>query len=203
MLVQLHDTPHAIAGGVALGIFVGFLPPFLPIKTLLSIFLAWIFRCSKVAAAIAVTAHDLLFPIWPIILRWEYIIGYWLLHHQMPPKLNIGHHHRVRPEALFSWENYRNWPQWLHGWKEWIHERHEPQFCRKILGPTLIRCVIIGIPCSAICYAITLQIVKRTQAAKLARESEGDLSSANSSPWAGLSIEFAAGLPLGRKICLI
>ena len=93
MLVQLHDTPHAIAGGVAIGIFVGFLPPFLPVKTLLSIFFAWIFRCSKVAAAIAVTGHDLLLPVWPLILRWEYVIGFWLLHHQMPPKLRLGHYH--------------------------------------------------------------------------------------------------------------
>ena len=64
-LMQIHDTPHSISGGVAIGIFFGFIPvfiPFVPIKSTLSFLISWIFRCSKTAALIAVTAHDVIFP---------------------------------------------------------------------------------------------------------------------------------------------
>src|SRR5438477_245934 len=53
-LHQLRDAPHAVAGGVAIGIFWGF-TPLTGLKTLLSIFFAWVLRCSKIPAVIAVT----------------------------------------------------------------------------------------------------------------------------------------------------
>ena len=68
MLLQIHDTPHAIAGGVSLGIFFGFTPLFC-FRALLAILLAWVFRCSKVAAAIAVNLHELIFFVWPLVYR--------------------------------------------------------------------------------------------------------------------------------------
>jgi hypothetical protein len=162
LLVQLHDTPHAIAGGVAIGIFIGFMPPILPAKTLLSIGIAWIFRCSKVAAAISVAAHDLLFLIWPLILRWEFIIGYWLLHHHMPAKLVVGNKGKVHIEKLLDWHTYRDWTHW-------IHEQMNLNFFERVVGPALIGWVVIGIPASVISYALTLKIVKAARAAKLAK----------------------------------
>jgi len=39
-LLAIRDTPNAIAGGVAIGIFFGF-TPLVGLKTLLSIFFAW------------------------------------------------------------------------------------------------------------------------------------------------------------------
>jgi len=161
-LVQLHDTPHSIAGGVAIGIFIGFMPPILPAKTLLSIGIAWIFRCSKVAAAISVSAHDLLFPIWPLILRWEYIIGYWLIHHHMPARLVVGNKGKVRIEKLLDWHTYRDWTHW-------IHEQMNLNFLERVVLPALIGWVVIGITSSVICYALTLKIVKAARAAKLAK----------------------------------
>src|SRR5512143_2340113 len=58
-LMTIADTPHSIALGSAIGIFFGFTPLY-PLKTLLSIGVAWIFRCNKIAAAIAVTLHDVM-----------------------------------------------------------------------------------------------------------------------------------------------
>ena len=55
----MADTPHSIALGSAIGIFFGFTPLW-SLKTLLSIGVAWVFRCNKLAAAIAVTLHDIL-----------------------------------------------------------------------------------------------------------------------------------------------
>ena len=51
-LLAIRDTPNAIAGGVAIGIFFGF-TPLVGLKTLLSIFFAWLTRSNIVAAAIA------------------------------------------------------------------------------------------------------------------------------------------------------
>ncbi len=53
-LITIADTPHSIALGSAIGIFFGFTPLW-SLKTLLSIVIAWICRCNKIAAAIAVT----------------------------------------------------------------------------------------------------------------------------------------------------
>jgi uncharacterized protein len=93
-LVTLRDTPHAIAGGVAIGVFVGFTPLF-GIKTLLSLAGAYLLRCNPIAAVIAVSLHDVVTPLWPVLLRIEYDIGYWLLSHphHLPPKLEMHHLH--------------------------------------------------------------------------------------------------------------
>jgi uncharacterized protein (DUF2062 family) len=45
---------------------------------LLSIIFAWICRCSKLSAVLAVAFHDILTPIWPVVLRWEYQLGFWI-----------------------------------------------------------------------------------------------------------------------------
>ena len=60
-LVTLRDTPHAIAGGVAIGVFIGFTPLF-GIKTLLSLGAAYLLRCNPIAAVIAVSLHDVVTP---------------------------------------------------------------------------------------------------------------------------------------------
>lgn len=125
-LRDLRDAPHAIAGGVAIGVFWGF-TPLLGVKTLLSIFTAWVLRCSKFPAVIAVACHDVLLPVWPVILRWEYQIGYWLLSHphHLPPKLSAKKLH-------FS---------------EFFHLK-----TFEVLWPTLVGSVVIGVPVALICY---------------------------------------------------
>lgn len=161
-LIQIHDTPHSIAGGVAIGIFIGFTPlfvPFVPLKSSLSILVSWIFRCSKTASVIAVTAHDVIFPVWPLVLLWEYRIGYWLLHHHLPDRIRVERRHMTF-EGWFSMETFHSWTQWVHEHLSWV-------FFAKILGPTMIGSVIVGIPAAVICYRIALKIVKRYQAALL------------------------------------
>jgi len=92
-LVTLRDTPHAIAGGVAIGVFIGFTPLF-GVKTLLSLGVAYLLRCNPIAAVIAVSLHDVAIPIWPVI-RMEYDIGFWVLSnpHHFPPKMEMHHIH--------------------------------------------------------------------------------------------------------------
>ena len=143
-LVQLHDTPHSISGGVAIGVFFG-VTPFFGFKTLLAILVAWGFRCSKVAAAIGVTLHDVVIPLMPMLLRAEYGIGYWLLHkHQWP--------HKFRVEQLR-----------LHEWLHW-------KTLANVIWPTFLGSLVIGIPLAALAFYGTLRIVQRYQAKRMAAE---------------------------------
>jgi uncharacterized protein (DUF2062 family) len=103
-LLRVKDAPQAIALGAAVGIFFGFIPLW-GLKTLLAIGLARLLRGNLVAAAIAVTLHDVLLPLVPLLLRWEYDIGYWLLHHphELPPHLQL---HAHSPAVWFHWSTF-------------------------------------------------------------------------------------------------
>lgn len=92
-LSELRDKPEAIAIGIASGVFFGFIP-LVGFKTLLAMGTAKMARGNIVAAAVAVTLHDVLLPLAPFLLRWEYQFGYWLLSHphHLPPDLNAAHH---------------------------------------------------------------------------------------------------------------
>jgi len=146
-LVQLHDTPHSIAGGVAIGIFMGFTPLF-SIKTLLAILIAWIFRCSKVSAAVAVNLHDVTLPLAPVIFRLEYGIGYWILSspHHWPPRIHIGQFHV---------------DEWLH-WGKFV----------SVIWPMLIGSIIFGIPLAVAGFFITLPIVEKYQKHRAAKAAQ-------------------------------
>ena len=129
-LLAIRDTPNAIAGGVAIGIFLGFTPLF-GVKTLLALLIAWLFRCNLLAAVIAVTLHDVVLPFMPFILRAEYQIGYWLLSdpHLFPPALRQSH---LSPQALFSWTTFFS-----------------------VGGPLLLGSAIIGTPFAALSFILT------------------------------------------------
>ena len=98
-LMTIADTPHSIALGSAIGIFFGFTPLY-PLKTLLSIAVAWICRCNKIAAAISVTLHDLVIWAMPAIYIAEYHLGCWSLRRPAA--------HRVRFRQ-FGLGDYLDW----------------------------------------------------------------------------------------------
>src|SRR5215475_11485297 len=77
-LMTIADTPHSIALGSAIGIFFGFTPLY-PLKSLLSIGAALVCRYNKIAAAIAVTVHDVVICAMPAIYLAEYHLGCWCL----------------------------------------------------------------------------------------------------------------------------
>jgi uncharacterized protein (DUF2062 family) len=141
---QIRDTPHAIAGGVAIGVAFGF-TPFFGLKTILAVLVAWIFRCSKLSAVMAVALHDLLLPLGPFILRWQYQIGFYLISkpHRLPPKLTPKHFHF---DELLNWRDNIHWSKTFH-----------------VLWPTFIGSLVIGIPVSVGMYFLVLEIVQRAQ----------------------------------------
>lgn len=137
-LFALKDSPHAIAGGVAVGIFVGFTPLW-GVKTLLSLGLAYVLRCNPIAAVIAVSLHDVLTPFAPVFMRWQYDLGFWLLSHphHMPPKLEVLHTH-LHPAEMLKWTTF------LH-----------------VGFPLLLGSLLFSAPASAIAYLLTLGVLKR------------------------------------------
>lgn len=103
-LSEIKDSPHAIAGGVAIGIFFGFTPLF-GLKTLLCLGAAFVFRCNPLAAVITVCLHDVVTPFWPFLLRLEYDLGYWLLSqpHAFPPRLEGV---KIHPKEFLHWTTF-------------------------------------------------------------------------------------------------
>ena len=107
-LMAIADTPHSIAFGSAIGIFFGFTPLY-PLKTLLSIAVAWIFRCNKIAAAIAVTLHDVVIWAMPAIYVAEYHMGSWILNR---PAARRVHFREFRLHDYVHWHVFSRvvWP---------------------------------------------------------------------------------------------
>jgi uncharacterized protein (DUF2062 family) len=142
-LLAIRDTPQAIAGGVAIGIFFGFMPVF-GLKTLSAIFFAWLTRSNILAAVIAGTLHDIIFPFMPVIYLWEYDLGYWLVSHP---------HHFPPPPTKLHWEF--SWHMWA-------------TFFRGVGKPMLLGGFISATPFAILSFFITRGIVTRHQLKKQA-----------------------------------
>jgi uncharacterized protein len=141
-LMTIADTPHSIALGSAIGIFFGFTPLY-PLKTLLSIAVAWISRCNKIAAAIAVTLHDVVIWAMPAIYIAEYQLGCWSLH---------------RPAA----HRIRFWQFGLHDYVNWH------VFSRVVwptFWPAFVGSLFLAIPSAIIVYVLMRLLVSRSRAA--------------------------------------
>lgn len=135
-LMTIADTPHSIALGSAIGIFFGFTPLW-SLKTLLSIAVAWIFKCNKIAAAIAVTLHDIILPLMPAIYFWQYRIGMRALHGR--PEHRRAFHH-------LSFHDFMTWPGFVRvGW------------------PLLVGSLFLAIPSAIVTYLIMRMLVSRAR----------------------------------------
>jgi uncharacterized protein (DUF2062 family) len=140
-LLAIRDTPEAIAGGVAIGIFFGFAPLF-GLKTLLAIFFAWLTRSNVLAAVLATTLHDIILPLMPVIYRWQYSVGFWLLSHP---------HHWPPPLGTAPWENLR--------WRSWAT-------IYTIGKDLLLGSFVCTLPLSMAAYVLTNRLVSRHQRKK-------------------------------------
>ncbi len=139
-LMTIADTPHSIALGSAIGIFFGFTPLY-PLKTLLSIAAAWACRCNKIAAAIAVTLHDVLIWAMPAIYFAEYYLGCWSLHRPTA--------HRVRFRQ-FGMHDYLDW----HVFSRVVW----PTF-----WPAFVGSLFLAIPSAIIVYFLMRMLVSRAR----------------------------------------
>lgn len=103
-LLDAKDAPHSVAGGTSIGVFFGFLPIF-GLKTLGAMGISLMTRCSVVASVIGVSLHDIFLPIWPLILRYQFQVGFWILsnpHHFAPPLRRDDFH----LSEIFQWDSF-------------------------------------------------------------------------------------------------
>ncbi len=140
-LMAINDTPHSIALGSAIGIFFGFTPLW-SMKTLLSIGIAWVCRCNKIAAAIAVTLHDVILPFMPAIYYWQYKIGYRVLHHAYPRKIRLGH---------LGLRDYLDWHVFM-----------------RVVWPAMVGSIFLALPSAIAVYLIMRLLISRARAPKAA-----------------------------------
>ncbi len=137
-LLDLRDAPHALAGGVAIGMFIGFTPLF-GLKTLLCLAAAYLLRCNPIAAVIAVSLHDVVTPFWPVLLELEFKIGWEVLKilHDTPPAPSSMHFH-IRD--VMQWTTFLG------------------------LGlPMLVGSMFLSAPAAFIAYWLTLPVFKRRE----------------------------------------
>lgn len=139
-VLRARDTPHAIAGGVAIGVILGF-TPFFGLKTVLAVGVAWLLRCSRIGAVVAVTLHDVTLPLAPLLLSWEYKIGRWLLAAfgvETPPPSKV---------SLLHWRELLNWKALREGAQE-------------TLWPLFIGSLVVAIPIAVLFYWATLSALE-------------------------------------------
>jgi uncharacterized protein (DUF2062 family) len=129
--IQAHDSPRAMAGGMAIGIFFGFIPVF-GLKTLLALGTSLATRSNLIAAVVGVTLHDIFCWSWPFLYRLEFQMGHWILSntHQFAPKLLRTD---FRLSEILQWDNFID-----------------------VLYPWLLGSIIIAIPFTCLAYVITL-----------------------------------------------
>lgn len=103
-LFGLKDLPHAVSIGMAVGVFFGFTPLW-GLKTLLALGGTRLLRGNVLAAALAVTLHDVLLPFMPLVMRWEYDLGHWLLSHphEFPGRFQLD---GIHPALWLHWSTF-------------------------------------------------------------------------------------------------
>lgn len=136
-LMAIVDTPHSIALGSAIGIFLGFTPLY-SLKTLLSIAVAWICRCNKIAAAIAVTVHDVAIFAMPAIYLAEYKLGCWTLGRAAP--------HRVH---FVGFHDYLSWHVFT-----------------RVVWPALVGSLFLAVPSAIAVYFVMRVLVTRARSSR-------------------------------------
>lgn len=149
-LLDAKDAPHSVAGGTSIGVFFGFLPIF-GLKTLGAMALSLLTRCSVVGSVIGVSLHDLFIPLWPLILRWQFQVGFWILshpHHFAPPLSKED----FKFSEIFQWDNFVD-----------------------IGLPLMVGGAIFATPVSLVTYGSILFIMK-IRAKRRSKEAKADLS---------------------------
>ncbi|MFO7727656.1 MAG: DUF2062 domain-containing protein [Desulfonatronovibrio sp.] len=71
-LYRIRESPHSIAMGLSVGVFVGCLP-IIPFQTVAGLGLALLFKCSKIAAALGTWVTNPLYA--PFVYYGLYLVG--------------------------------------------------------------------------------------------------------------------------------
>jgi uncharacterized protein len=150
-VLHVTDTPHRIAMGVAVGVFVAFgLAPFLGTHIVAALVLAAIFGGNKIAALASMWVHNPI-TMWPIIFG-EYELGKHIM--QLWSKAPKGGHLLLK-NFLDNWEDQGVfvYPFHLDFWHELSH------VMVKIGLEVGIGCLILGLVTAVLSYFASKEIV--------------------------------------------
>lgn len=89
-LIHQKATPHEIASGAALGVFISFLP-IPPFQTVTCLAVAWLFRANIVASMAGLHVNIIVFPAIPLVFWAELELGRSLLHMESVHHLDAAH----------------------------------------------------------------------------------------------------------------
>jgi uncharacterized protein (DUF2062 family) len=155
-ILRLRATPHAIAAGVAAGVFVAFLP--IPgLHLIIAAVAAWLIAGNIVASALGTAAigNPLTFP---LIWGSTYAIGQLILHGHEPGAAkppHIGH---------------------------LLHHLDLSQLWQPLLEPMTVGAIPLGLLFAAISYAVTRWAVSAFQTRRRARLAEKARHAAKADP---------------------
>jgi uncharacterized protein (DUF2062 family) len=150
-VLHITDTPHRIAMGVAVGVFVAFgLAPFLGTHIVAALVLAMIFGGNKIAAIGAMWVHNPV-TMWPIIFA-EYELGKHVVH--LWTRTPKGGHELLK-QFLDNWEEQGVF-SYPFGSEFWYNLSH---LMVKIGMEVTIGCAILGVITSVLAYFAAKEII--------------------------------------------
>ncbi len=122
--------------------FMGFTPLF-GLKTVLCLALAYIFRVNPIAAVVAVSLHDIVTPLWPVLLKVEYDIGVFVLSHvgslhNIPTKTHGLH---LKLGQMLEWTTFLSVGLPLLVGSLFLAARRQPSATASRLGSSSAACV--------------------------------------------------------------
>ncbi|NAZ38083.1 DUF2062 domain-containing protein [Rubellimicrobium sp. CFH 75288] len=157
-LRRLPDSPEKIARGIAAGVIVSFTPLY-GLHFVLSMALAWAIRGNIVASLIGTFINNpaTIVPISALCMA----LGYWILGLPLDRRLmdNLG---QAFAEGLADVWTMLVYP-FTGNTPDWVGLRH---FAELILIPYFVGGILPGLVATAICYWLTVGIVRAYQAAR-------------------------------------
>jgi hypothetical protein len=150
-VLHITDTPHRIAMGVAVGVFVGFgLAPFLGTHIIAALLLAMLFGGNKIAAIASMWVHNPV-TMWPIIFA-DYELGRHVVN--LWTRTPRGGHELLK-RFLDNWEEQGVFTYPFVG--EFWHELSHVMV--KIGLEVSIGCAILGVIMAVLAYFAAKEII--------------------------------------------
>ena len=151
-IILSHHSPHAVAAGVSLGIFIAMLPLY-GVQMVLSALLATLFRFNRPAAVLTVWVSN---PMTIPFLLWiSYEVGTFSMTLSFDPSPETARRFKVVGAVIeqFKWAHFFSWmgdvARALFG------------LGTNVLVPTLVGCLMMGVISASATYPVCYWLVNR------------------------------------------
>lgn len=154
-VLHIDDTPHKVALGVALGLFIGW-TPLIGVHIFLAIFFSVLLRANKFAALVSIWVSNVftyLVIFYPSYLFGRFLFNLFGSHNPLTHKQILDSLNRLfAPQNMIS--GFYTKEYWSHLW-----------FLLKSVGPELwVGCVTVGGFVAIVSYFVCLRIIKAHRA---------------------------------------